>query len=679
LATPFRAAGAEAGLAGPPSTPAFPVVEVLHGLEVADPYRWLEDGADPAVRDWTARQDAHARAFLDRLPGRPAVLARIREALDRGALGGSEARARWRFYTRRPPGAEQAALYASERGGVPRLLVDPGRLGAEVSLACWEPSPDGELVCFGLAEGADERATLRLLRTSTGEWLPDRVPDCRWSAVAFEPGARSFLYTRGPVPGTVPPGEEPYHHHVWRHVLGTHAREDQEVAGQGRDPRDHAADLAVADDGRWAAATFRLGSDRAAVLLRGRDGPFRVVFDEPGARLHVLPAPGGRLLGLTDFRAPNWRLVEVDPERPGPSRWRELVPESEDVIQGFAVAAERILVYRLVEASSRVSVHRPDGGLERWLPLPELCTVTHLGAHPSSPDAFVTVQGFTQPARTFDLLGREVEALEPPPGFEAGRFPARRTWFRSRDGTRVPLFLVGRAEGSGPTVLTGYGGFGRSLTPTWMPAAVPFLEAGGLLAVACLRGGGELGAGWHRAGMLSRKQDVFDDFLAAAEWLQESGWTTPAQLGIVGHSNGGLLVGAALTQRPELFGAAVCRVPLLDMVRYEGFKVARLWSSEYGTAADPEHLRSLLGYSPYHRVRDGVAYPPTLIMVGERDARVDPMHGRKMAARLQAAHPRGTTLLLAEPRGGHGAGRPATRQAAEEADAWAFLMSRLGL
>jgi len=664
----------------PPPTRVQEIVETIHGVEVRDPYRWLEDGADPEVAAWVAAQHAHTRAFLDALPVRPAVAARIRESLDCGALGGSVPRPGRRFFTMRPAGGEQRALFVADAGGPPRLLVDPARPGdGAASLDWWEASPDGELVCFGLSEGGTEAATLHLLRTATGEWLADRIPNCRWSAVAFEPGGAALLYTRHPEPGTVPPGEELYHRHLWRHVVGADPGEDVRVFGQGRDRRDFATGVAMSEDGRWTAVTVTQAPGRTAVFLRDRDrdGDFRPIFEGHAARLHVHVA-GGRLLGLTNFRAPNLRVVEIDPLRPDPDAWTDLVPESEHVLDAFAVSARHLVVHHLVAASSRVTLHRPDGTPERPLDLPPLCTVSHLGAHPGCDDVFVTVQAFTWPARTLRLGGGETERLSPPPGFDPDRHPARQVWFRSRDGAEVPMFLVGRAAGQGPTVLTGYGGFDARLTPAWMAPVVPFLEAGGLLAVANLRGGGEFGVGWHRAGMLDRKQNTFDDLVAAAEWLRDAGLATPARLGILGRSNGGLVVGAAMTQRPDLFGAVVCQVPLLDMVRYERFKIARLWAAEYGSAADPEQLRWLAAYSPYHRVRDGVGYPPALITTGEQDARVDPMHARKMAARLQAADPDGLALLRVEPRAGHGTGRQVSTVAAEEADVWSFLLAVLG-
>jgi prolyl oligopeptidase len=654
------------------------VVEVLYGVEVRDPYRWLEADGAADVRAWVTAQNARTRSVLDALPGRPAVAERIRQALEVGMLGGSEPRGRYRFLVHRRPGMEQAALWVSEDGGEPRLLVDPGPMSPDgtTALDWWTPSPDGELVCVGLSEAGTEDSLLRLLRAADGGWLEDRIPRCRWSAVAFEPGNRAILYTRQPDPGTVPPGEEMYHRHLWRHVLGTDAAADVRVFGEGRDKLDVPALVSISPDGRWTAVTLSQGWERTAVFLRRDDGAFGPVLEGRPAKLYAWFA-GDRLLGLTNLDAPRFRLVEIDPARPEPAAWTDLLPESEDVLVDVAVTADRLAAHHLVEVCSRVSLHHLDGTFERTLDLPPRCTVTGLGGHPSSPHLLLTVETFTRPAVTRSAGGAELARLEPPPGFDPDRHPVRQVHFTSRDGTSVPMFLVGRPSGPGPTVLTGYGGFAISRTPAWTPTAVPFWEAGGLLALPNLRGGGEFGEPWHRAGMLERKQNVFDDFIAAAEWLIASGLATPGQLGILGGSNGGLLVGAAMTQRPDLFGAVVCRVPLLDMVRYERFKVAQLWTAEYGSVSSAEQFRWLVAYSPYHRVREGMRYPATLLTTGEEDARVDPMHARKMAARLQAADPSTPVLLRVEPRAGHGQGKPVAKLVPEEADVWSFLLDRL--
>jgi prolyl oligopeptidase len=656
------------------------VVETIHDVVVRDPYRWLEDDRDPAVEAWVAAQNAYTRSILDAMPERAATATRIREALEIGVLGPSAPRGRYRFFTQRRAGMDQPALWVSAGRGEPRRLVDPGPMSADgtTALDWWTPSPDGELVCVGLSEAGTEDSVLRLVVTADGRWLDDRIPRCRWSAVAFEPGGRAILYTRQPEPGTVPAGEELYHRHVWRHELGADPATDVRVFGEGRDKLDVPSIVSISPDGRWTVITVAQGWDRTSVFLREDGGPFTPIFEGPPEKLHAWFA-GDRLVAVTNHGAELGRLVEIDPERPGPDHWVDLVPESAHVLVDAAVTADRIAVHHLVDACSRVSLHHPDGAPHRTVELPARCTVTGLGGHHSSTELFLTVETFTRPAVTRTLDGAELGRVEPPAGFEPDRYPVRQVRYTSADGTSVPMFLVGRTSGAGPTVLTGYGGFAISRTPLWMANAVPFLEAGGLVALPSLRGGGEFGERWHRAGMLGRKQNVFDDFVAAAEWLVASELTTPRQLAIVGGSNGGLLVGAAMTQRPDLFGAVVCRVPLLDMVRYERFKVAQLWTAEYGSAADPEQLGWLYAYSPYHHVRDGQRYPATLITTGERDARVDPMHARKMAARLQAADPAALVLLRVEPRAGHGQGKPVTKLVPEEADVWSFLLHELAV
>ena len=654
------------------------MIETIHGVEVHDTYRWLEDGADPAVKAWVAEQNAYTRHVLDGLPGRAAIEARIREAMEVGVLGGSVPRGRYRFQTRRDPGMDQPVLTVSEAGGPARVLVDPAPLSDDgtTALDWWTPSRDGELVCVGLSEAGTEDSVLRLVCTATGGWLDERIPRCRWSAVEFEPDSAAILYTRQPEPGSVPPGEEVYHRHVWRHVIGTDPAEDVRVFGEGRDKLDTPGQVSMSDDGRWTVITVSHGWNRTSVHLRDGAGEFVPLFEGPDEKVYAWFA-GDRLLALTNAGAPRFRLVEIDPARPEAAGWADVIPESEQVLVDVAVTTDRLAAHHLVDASSRVSLHALDGAFERTIDLPALSSVLALGGHHASPELYVTVETFTRPAATSLVGGGELERIEPPSGFDPSRYPVRQVWFESRDRTRVPMFLIGRAEGAGPAVLTGYGGFSLSRTPVWMPTAVPFLEAGGLVAVANLRGGGEFGEPWHRAGMRERKQNCFDDFIAAADWLVASGLTTRGQLAISGGSNGGLLVGAAMTRRPDLCRAVVCRVPLLDMIRYERFKVAELWTSEYGSVADPEQFRWLYAYSPYHHVRGGVRYPATLLTAGEEDARVDPMHARKMAALLQAADPDALVLLRVEPRAGHGQGKPVAKQVPEEADVWSFLLSEL--
>lgn len=656
---------------------------MLHGVEVRDPYRWLEDSESPRVRAWTAAQQARTRAYLDGLHDRAAIAARLRESLDCGALGVVVPRGDWRFFTRRWAGMPQAALYVRDAEGESeeRLLVDPAPLSPDAATALdwWYPSDDGELVAYGISEAGTEDSVLHVLETGTGRVREDRIPRCRLASVAFEPGNRALLYTRLPLPGEVPEGEEHYHGRVFRHVLGTDSADDALVFAR-EDKTHYPGGISFSADGRWTVVNVSKGWAESAVALRDGDGTFRVICELPETYAWAWFA-GDRLLAVTDLDAPNSRLVEIDPLDPAHERWRTIIPESEHVLVDARATADRLLVHHLVSCASRVSIHAPDGTPTGEVPLPPLSTVTGIGTSARLAEAFLAVEEFTRPAAVHRLreggrLSRVLE-LRPPAGFDPSRYPVRQAWCVSSDGTRVPMFLVGRASGHGPAVLTGYGGFNISRTPAWTPTAVPFLEAGGLLVFANLRGGSEFGEEWHKAGSRANKQHCFDDFVAAGEWLVEQGLTSPARLGIMGRSNGGLLVGAAMTQRPDLWGAVWCGVPLLDMVRYERFQVAQLWAAEYGSASEADEFGWLLAYSPYHHVEDGVAYPPTLLTTGEEDTRVDPMHARKMAARLQAASPGTLTLLRVEERAGHGQGKPVGKLVEEEADAWAFLLHTL--
>ena len=650
----------------PPPTRVDAVVEVTHGVEVHDPYRWLEDGEAPGVAEWVEEQRLYARSILDAYPSRARIEARIRELMATGLLGPSRPRGRRRFFTRRTGEMDQLALYESDR-----LLLDPLAVFGDPTAALdwYYPADDGELVAVGVSRSGDERSTLLVVEAATGRLLPDRIENCQWASVAFERGNAAILYTR------YPEGDF-YNQRAWRHVLGQPVEEDVQVWGEGREKTESPGPLSLSPNGRWTVVNSNRGWSASSIFLNGKE-----VFRSED-EIATAWFADERLLALTNAGAPNWRLVQIDPERPGREDWLDLVPEGPSVLLDAAVSADRLLVHHLVDASSKVSVHALEGAFEGLLDLPPLYTVTGLGADPSATHAYLTAESFTRPAFVLEVdpatgIFQEVDSLEMTGGFDPTRYSVRQVPFASKDGTRSRLFLVGRAEGSGPTVLTGYGGFNIPSTPAWRPSWLPFLEAGGLIAVATLRGGNEYGEAWHQAGTLGRKQNVFDDFIAAAETVIAEGLATPSSLGILGGSNGGLLVGAALVQRPDLFGAAVCRVPLLDMVRYERFRIAELWSREYGSAADPEAFSWLHAYSPYHHVRPGVRYSPVLLTTGEADARVDPMHARKMAARLQAANPGGLVLLRVEERAGHGQGKPVTKQVPEEADVWSFLMENL--
>ncbi len=669
--------------------------EVLHGVRVEDPYRWLEEAESDETRAWTAAQNAYTRAVLEALPDRAAIRARLDELLTAGSVSAPTVRGDRFFYTRRDGRQDQPVLVL--RAGVEgaeRVLVDPNALSARgvVALDWWKPSWDGRLLAHGTSEGGTELSVLRLLDVDAGRDLPgEEIPFTRACSVAWLPDGSGFYYTRYPEPGSVPPGEEHYNRHVFFHALGTAWRSDPEVFGAGR-AREDWPSVSISRDGRWLVAVISQGWARSEVYLLDRDRPAAGwVAVHAGVEAW---ADGeleeGRLYLRTNRDAPNYVLYQVDPEQPERERWREVIPERPDrVLTGFALVAGRIVTDELENATSRLGLYDPSGAPLGEATLPSLGTLTGIGGEWAGNAVYVGYTSFAQPPTAYrldpgDRQLRLFASGKLPPGFDPARYTVEQVWYPSSDGTRVSMFLVHgpglERNGDTPTLLTGYGGFNVSRTPTFDPSLPLWLDAGGILALPNLRGGGEYGEDWHRAGMLGNKQNVFDDFIAAAEWLVQMGYTRPERLAIMGGSNGGLLTGAALTQRPDLFKAVVVRVPLLDMLRYHHLRIARLWIAEYGSAEDPEQFHWLYAYSPYHRVREGERYPATFLLTAEGDSRVDPMHARKMAARLQAATVGDAPMLLrVETEAGHGQGKPRGKVLDESADVWSFILWQLGV
>ena len=664
--------------------------DVLHGERIADPYRWLEDGSDPRTKDWTVAQNARTRALLDALPRRAALHARLQDFLAVGVLGTPRPVGPLTFYERRAGEQRQSVLYVRTAPGTARPLIDPNALDARglTSVDWWYPSADGRFVAYGLSRGGTELSTLQVVETATGRDLGERIPHTQRARVAWVEGG--FYYTVHPDAGSVAPGDEHYYRRVRFHRLGDDHARDPLVFGDGRAKEDILS-VDVDPGGRWVALSAFAGWARNDLYVLDREDPAArpraIVEGADGLSLATLA--GGTLWIRTNVGSPNYRIDAVDPA--APKQRRTVVPESEQPIEGFDVTRDHLIVHTLDRASSQLAVWSQAGALLRPVALPERCTVSGPQADPAGDRFGYTVESFARPpvavvadARTgvLDEIGR----IRTPAGFSADAIQVDQEKYRSRDGTPVTMFIVHRADvtpGNDPAVLlTGYGGFNISRTPVYSSAAAVWAEAGGVYVVANLRGGAEYGERWHRAGMLANKQNVFDDFAGAAEALIARGWAAPARLGILGGSNGGLLVGAAITQRPELFGAAVCAVPLLDMLRYDRFLIARFWIAEYGSADDPAAFRWLRAYSPYHNVRDGTACPPVLFTTAVGDSRVDPSHARKMTALLQwlqRSDPDAVSLIRVDDDAGHGVGKPLDKQAADLADQLAFLGWRLGL
>jgi prolyl oligopeptidase len=679
--------------------PAYPaaerldVVDELHGRRVADPYRWLEDVEDPRTVAWRAAQDSLCDSELRALPGRERLRARLTELLRAGAVGTPAWRGGQAFWTRRDPDQEHGVLRVRDAAGDERVLLDPQALdpSGRTTLDTWSPSKEGRRLAHQLSTGGDEESLLRVVDVATGEVVDGPIDRCRYSPVAWVPGGDELYYVRRLPPDAVPAGEEQFHRRVYRHRVGTPTDDDVEVWGEGLDPTSYYG-CSVSLDGRWLLVSASAGTaPREDVWLFDREsgGPPAEVQVGVDANCSAWIGRDGRLWLLTDRGAPRRRLCVADPHRP--QDWTTVLAEDpeavlEDVELLDGDDGPVLAVLRTCHAMSELSVHDLDGRRLHDVALPGLGTVGGLSAPPEGGPVvwFGWTSGTTPPhVLQLDVRSREVSVWMPAPGQPAvGDVTTRLLETTSADGTTVRMQVLSPSDEPDlprPTVLYGYGGFGVALTPAYSATALAWVEAGGVWVVANLRGGTEEGEQWHRAGMRAHKQNVFDDFAACADALVEGGWTTPDRLGLYGGSNGGLLVGAALTQRPRSCAAVVCSAPLLDMVRYERFGLGRTWNDEYGTAVEPEELGWLLSYSPYHAVREGVPYPAVLLTVFDGDTRVDPLHARKMCAALQAATSADRPVLLRDERDvGHGA-RSVSRTVGLSVDVLAFLARYTGL
>jgi prolyl oligopeptidase len=673
-------------LTPPPAARRDDVVEVLHGITVADRYRWLEDGESSEVAAWVSAQNTRTRQALDARPDRARWHERLVALLGAPVSTSARVAGPHVFSLERGAGLPQFRLVVRPAGDPAdpgRTLLDPARItGDDTAAVDWfHPSPDGALVAFGQSVGGDERSVLRILEVESGHQLAVAIPDTRAASVAWLPGANEFLYTRYPA------GDE-YHRIVHRHVIGRRW-EDDEVVWSDLPTPEAWPEVAVSADGRFALVTVSVGWSRSDLHLQDRTtGEWRTLIAGETATT-AARFDGDRLVAVTNLGAPRGRLVSIPLGSPVEAdRWKTLVPESDVVLEEVRPMADALLLAgtrRAVAVLARVG--RADDGVTE-IELPELGSFVGLDAEPTGSLAFVQLEGFTRPASLYRWTA--ASGLQPFGGLRADEiglppFAVGHEQYESADGTRVGLFTVHRADTpprpDTPAILTGYGGFAISESPSWSPLMAAWCEVGGLVAVAGLRGGYEEGEAWHEAGRREHKQNVFDDFHAAADHLVASGRTARDRLALRGGSNGGLLMGAAVTQRPDLARAVHCAVPLLDMVRFPQFLIARLWVDEYGDPEVAEELAWLHAYSPYHHVDDGVCYPAVLLTTAEGDSRVDPLHARKMAAALQVAtscpHER-PILLHEEERAGHGVGKPLRKQADEGADVLTFLTWQLG-
>ena len=685
--------------AGPPKAKVAPVEDNVQGHKIVDPYRYLENPGDPDTKVYVEQELSYTRAILDPLPGRDKINARLSQLLEIGTVGAPQMGGRYYFHTRREGNQNQPILYVREgvNGAIndeDRVLVDVNKLSADgtVALDWWFVSEDGKYVAYGTSASGSEESTLHIIESATGKVLPDTIDRTRFASVAWMKDSSAFYYTRHPKKGEVPDGEEVYHVKVFYHQIGSDPAKDPLIFGDRPNPQD-IPNVTLSEDDRWLLINVEHGWTRTEMYLQDlqtKNPPLEITTGKDflyGAEFFE-----GKLYITTNEDAPHYRVFVADATNAKRDSWKELIPQTDAVLQNASVTGGKLLAQYEHNATSELKLFGLDGKKLADIPLPALGDVFSTSGRYDRNEIFFGFQSFTVPPSVYRVDLTDVKsalwAKVDAPSIDPSAYDVQQVWYTSKDGTKVPMFVVNKKgiekNGKNPTLLTGYGGFNISLKPTFNRSMYLWMEHGGIYAVANLRGGSEFGEDWHRAGMLEKKQNVFDDFIAAGEYLIAQKYTDKDHLAIQGGSNGGLLMGAMITQRPDLFRAVVCAVPLLDMLRYQNFQIARLWIPEYGSAEDAKQFDWLYAYSPYHHVKPGQEYPAILFMTGDTDTRVDPMHAKKMAALMQAEAKNGAShqkpiLLRIETKAGHGQGKPVTKQIEENTDMYSFLFWQLGI
>jgi prolyl oligopeptidase len=670
----------------PPVTPIEPVTEILHGVPVTDPYRWLEDQNSPRTRVWIHEQTRYARSYLDNISGRERIRDRIREFLAVEIYDSLRKSGDRYFFRKRLPEQEQPCIYVREGAdGEDELLVDPSARGTGKYTAVrpLRVSPNGRLLLYEVKEGGERTGTFEILDVQTRRALPDVLPRGYLRGFAFAPDEKGFYYVHETVGS-----QGPSHRTAYHHVLGTAFAADAAVFCAGKS--DKLRLCLITDRNRLGFLVCDVGEKTLTSFYLRRfedEGLPQCLVADADFSVGPLLIPD-RILAITDRGAPNRRIVEIRLRANSDIEWIDIVPENENRIHQWIVAGDRILVSYVRRAETRVCVFDLDGKqMDEWPVRTEGRTVRFIAALPDSDELMIETESFTQPPSTllcsvhgnrFDLWARRKIP------FDSDSYGHRRVWYISKDGTQIPMFLMGRQDvlndsGSHPAIMTSYGGYGVSMTPQFSVFVAFLVEQGCLFALPNIRGGSEFGAEWHNAAKRRNRQTAYDDFLAAAQWLTATGRTSPDKLAIFGGSNSGLLVGAAMTQRPDLFRAVVCMVPMLDMLRYHLFDNADVWREEFGTTEDPDDFAALFRYSPYHRVRNCVAYPATLMVSGDADQNCNALHARKMTARLQANSSHHPIVLDYSHFRGHSPVLPLSDRIEALTDRMAFLCDQLRL
>ncbi len=668
-------------------------VDDYHGVKVADPYRWMEDVDSAETRAWVEAEANLTSNYLAAIPGRDRIAQRLKEIWNFERWGAPQKHGGGWFYTHNDGLQNQSVLFTTTNPELPaRVLLDPNGLAKDgtVALKAAGYSNDGLLVAYGLSEAGSDWETWKVRDVASGRDMPDEIHWAKFTTASWRKDEGFYYSGYAATDAGQSLKARNQFHTVFFHKLGTAQAQDSKIYTRTDEP-DWYVGAQVTDDGHYLVVTANHGTDVKNTLLvadLAADAAVKPIIAEPRANYTFIGNIGSTLYVLTDDDAPRYRVVAINLRNPGRQHWRSVVAESVDTLDSATLVGHQIIALYLHDAHSMVRRFSPTGGSLGDVALPGLGTASGFAGRIDDAVTYYSYADYTTPASVYRLeLKTGKTALWRAPalsGFKQADHETKQVFYKSKDGTRVPMFVTARRglalDGSHPTILYGYGGFSDSLQPAFSPAVATWLELGGVYAVANLRGGGEYGRAWHEAGMKTHKQNVFDDFIAAGEYLIANRWTSRERLAIHGASNGGLLIGAVEEQRPELFAAAVAQVGVMDMLRFREFTVGKGWESDYGSVDNEDEFKALLAYSPYHNVRAEVAYPPTLVLTSDHDDRVFPAHSFKFAAAMQNADPNGNPILIRiDLRAGHGGGKPVAKMVEEWADIYSFVLNAMGL
>lgn len=661
------------------------IVENYHGTLVEDPYRWLENSLSPETQAWFGEQNKITRGFLD-TPLREEIKQRLTELWDFPKYELPQETGGRLFFLKNDGLQNQPVFYVQDPGQQPVEVLDPNTFSEDgtVALTRFGVSKDGKLLAYATSASGSDWQKIRIRNVDNGEEFPETINWCRFTNIPWTPDGKGFFYSRFPEPDTVSPEEQGNYCRVCYHRIGTPQAED-EVVYQRPDAKELGFMPFISEDEEYLALVVTHGtSSRNRFYYRPLDSKedFVRLLDEGDAAYRPVGNIGRKFYFQTDLDAPRGRIIAIDLDKPQRENWQEIIGQGEDTIDSAKLIAGKLVVVYKHHAYHKIKTFSVAGEGKGEIELPGIGSVSGIFGKNEGQRMFIGYMSFLYPPTVFsyDFSQEKLTPFgETALSFEPQEFETNQVFYQSKDGTRVPLFITHKKglalDGTNPTVLFGYGGFNISMTPSFSPAHLMFMERGGIYAVACLRGGSEYGEEWHRAGMLENKQNVFDDFISAGEWLIENKYTSKKRLAILGRSNGGLLVSACMTQRPDLYSAIICWVPVIDMLRYHKFTIGHYWIPEYGNAEEnPEHFKFMYAYSPLHNVREDVEYPPTLIMTADTDDRVIPGHAMKFAATLKEKYKGDNPILLrVEMRAGHGPGKPIGKLIDEAADQYTFL------